>query len=545
MRKRIACMAAALCMMLAMLPGAAAGSADAGEGKTYYYFYLGAYITDEVNGEYYSQTFSHEEIECMDENGPEAMAIRQDLIRQADAYLQSLLRPGTISENRAVSPPDVKWSYDSYRTETDGDGNEITFRDRHFSGYIIFSADIVPEDTDWISSASVSVSADGLEPGMQIEPPFNHPVAYAADPEAGYSVSGTAWTTGAGPEAAEFSGQVASDTDYWAMVELTAGENAKFSENAEVLANGSAPDAVYRLDEKTLRLYVRFHVGASPVDDPGGVPERKPVITEQPESRTACNGQSVLFRVAAEGKSCTYQWYQKPVGTTWRAIPGETSPELTVTAGARLNGWQYRCKVSNVIGGVYSSAATLTVAQQTKPAITRHPADVTAGKGASASFSVEASGENLTYQWYQRPAGTTWRAIPGETSPELTVTAAAKQNGYQYRCKVTNGAGSVYSSAAALTVVTSKPAITAHPADASAAAGDSVTFLVAASGAGLTYQWYQRPVGTTWRAIPGETSPELTVTATAKQNGYQYRCKVSNSMGGVYSAAAALRVSAE
>ena len=99
-----------------------------------------------------------------------------------------------------------------------------------------------------------------------------------------------------------------------------------------------------------------------------------------------------------------------------------------------------------------TSAATLTVL--VKPAITTQPSDKTVTAGATATFTVVASGEGLSYQWYyQKPGTSTWNACSNSgTSASYSVVTAARHNGYQYKCVVTNAAGSVTSNTAALTV---------------------------------------------------------------------------------------------
>ena len=109
--------------------------------------------------------------------------------------------------------------------------------------------------------------------------------------------------------------------------------------------------------------------------------------------------------------------------------------------------------MTNSSGSVYSSAATLTVGG--KPVITRQPASVTVAAGETASFSVTATGA-ASYQWYYRTSSSgSWTEVSAASGKTATysLTAAARHNGYQYRCKVTNSSGSVYSSAATLTVL--------------------------------------------------------------------------------------------
>ena len=126
----------------------------------------------------------------------------------------------------------------------------------------------------------------------------------------------------------------------------------------------------------------------------------------------------------------------------------------------------------------------------------------------------------------------------------MTVKATAARNGYQYKCRVSNAAGYVYTNAVTLTVA-SKPTITTQPKSQTAAADTTVKFTVKAGGTGLTYQWYYRTSSTgTWAksTLTGAKTATLTVKATEARNGYQYKCRVSNDNGYVYTSAVTLTV---
>ncbi len=88
------------------------------------------------------------------------------------------------------------------------------------------------------------------------------------------------------------------------------------------------------------------------------------------------------------------------------------------------------------------------------PRILTHPANQSVAIGQTATFSVSATGTApLAYQWQRNGAD-----IPGATAASYQLTnAAASDGGAQFRAVVRNGAGSVTSNAATLTVVDNRP----------------------------------------------------------------------------------------
>jgi glucose/arabinose dehydrogenase len=90
------------------------------------------------------------------------------------------------------------------------------------------------------------------------------------------------------------------------------------------------------------------------------------------------------------------------------------------------------------------------------PAITGQPSDVTVSVGQPATFTVTASGAApLSYQWQRNTA-----PIAGATASSYTLASTvAADNGAQFRCVVTNTAGSATSNSAVLTVVSNQPPV--------------------------------------------------------------------------------------
>ena len=103
-------------------------------------------------------------------------------------------------------------------------------------------------------------------------------------------------------------------------------------------------------------------------------------------------------------------------------------------------------------GSGKSASCSVTVYAAT--AITTQPGNVTVTEGSSATFTVAATGSNLTYQWQESTdGGSTWTDISGASNSSYTIAATTlSMNHYQYRCKITGTGGEVTSNAAALTV---------------------------------------------------------------------------------------------
>ena len=174
-----------------------------------------------------------------------------------------------------------------------------------------------------------------------------------------------------------------------------------------------------------------------------------PTITTQPQNQTVTLGSAATFGVQATGTApLSYQWSKN--GTL---ISGATSASYTTPATVSTdNGSTFTVRVSNVAGSQTSNAATLTV--NTPPTITTQPQSQTVTVGATATFSVVATGTApLGYQWSKN--GT---LISGATSASYTTPATVSgDNGATFSVQVSNSVGSQTSNAATLTVSASSP----------------------------------------------------------------------------------------
>ncbi len=267
--------------------------------------------------------------------------------------------------------------------------------------------------------------------------------------------------------------------------------------------------------------------------NPAPVP---PSITTQPVNKTVTAPAAASFSVVATGDpTLTYQWRRNGV-----AIGGATSAAYALNPTAVSDsGATFDVVVTNGAGSATSTAALLTVnGAPVPPSITTQPASTTVTAPGAATFSVVATGDGpLTYQW-KRNGGN----IIGATSATYVRTpTAVAENGSTITVVVTNGAGSVTSAAAILTVnaAPTAPSITGQPANVAVTAPAAATFSVVATGtAPLSYQWRRNGV-----AIGGATTASYVLDPTVvSDNGASFDVVVTNAAGSATSSPATLTV---
>ncbi len=259
-------------------------------------------------------------------------------------------------------------------------------------------------------------------------------------------------------------------------------------------------------------------------------PGTPPAITTQPSSVTVCSGANATFTTAATGTGLTYQW-QVNQGAGFSNIAGATAASYTATSvTGTMNNYQYQAIVTALCGVATTNAATLTINSAT--AINTQPVAAAVCAGTDNTFSVQAAGTGLTYQWQSSPTGCggTFTNIAGATSSSYTLTnIALSQDGSAYQVIVsgTCAPATITSTCVPLTV-TGSVNITSQPSNVTACSGTDAVFTVAGSGSGLSYQW-QVNQGAGFSNIAGATSATLTLPAvTVAMSGYQYQAVLSN-----------------
>ena len=269
-----------------------------------------------------------------------------------------------------------------------------------------------------------------------------------------------------------------------------------------------------------------------------------PTITAQPIAASTCTGSNASFSISATGAGISYQWQVSATpgcNGVWANVAngaeynGVNTATLNITnASIVLNNNNYRCVVfGSCAPSATSNCGTLTVASSST--ITTQPNSATVCVGATASFTVAATGGGLNYQWQQNN-GSGFVNI-GTNNATLSFATNASQNGYVYKCIITGAciATSLESNVATLTLNTA-PIITSQPVASTICANTSTSFNVNATGTSVQYQWQISTTGCagSWQNITnaapysGSNSTTLQITnAPASLNNAAYRCVVT------------------
>jgi len=276
-----------------------------------------------------------------------------------------------------------------------------------------------------------------------------------------------------------------------------------------------------------------------------GAPQSSVSITQQPSAQNVCPGATANFTVAATGQgTITYQWQKNQANlSNGGHYSGCTTATLTVSSADGGDVANYRCVVSDSYDSVNSNEAALTLKSATT--ITAHPSAQNVCAGATATFSVSATGDGtLTYQWQKNSVNVNNGGhYSGCTTATLTVSSADGSDVANYRCVVTGGCGSANSNQAALSLKAAT-AITSHPSNQSVSAGGTANFSVTATGAGtLTYQWQKNQSNlSNGGHYSGCTTATLTVSSADANDEANYRCVVTADCGSANSNEATLTV---
>ena len=205
-----------------------------------------------------------------------------------------------------------------------------------------------------------------------------------------------------------------------------------------------------------------------------------------PEAGIYTENQTITLKSATEGAVIYYTTNgAEPSSTTGTQYTGPIT-----AAGMEGQSVETNIKAIAVKSGMQDSLVmtykyTIELPSQTPeikaPVITSQPQDIAVKAGETATFTVEATGTGLTYQWEIDTKGDNdFVSISGTTGKGASYTTGIRNmenNGTKYRCIVSNSAGSVTSRSATLTVEddTTPPSETTYIITAAAGANGSIS----------------------------------------------------------------------
>ena len=248
------------------------------------------------------------------------------------------------------------------------------------------------------------------------------------------------------------------------------------------------------------------------------------------------------FRIAKEGDSYICYW----------STDGETFTEIFGYENTGINGDYLMIDAySGMATGYNYTVEYLDFEENGVPtpptpaelAIVKQPESFAGKVGQTAAFTVEATGQGLTYQWmYSNNNGKSWSksSMPGADTASMSVAMKAFRVGQMYKVVITDAQGSTLESQAVSMTTASTVTIVENPSNCTAVPGHTGVLTVKAEGQGLTYQWmYSNNQGKTWSksTLTGCNDAALYVLVKDYRVGQLYKCVITDASGNVVESA--------
>jgi len=181
---------------------------------------------------------------------------------------------------------------------------------------------------------------------------------------------------------------------------------------------------------------------------------------------------------------------------------------------------------------------TAIAAEADSTYIIDQPQNCYINSSGSVTFGITTSTDNCSYQWEYRKGSTgNWiRVTNNGTGKTYTTSGSSSRNGWEFRCKVMDAAGSVIETSDTAKIIYGSEIfkIAANPSDAVIREAGNVSFRVSANTDQVandpcTYQWeYSKDGGKNWiKVVTNGKSASYTTTGSAARNGWLFRCNVT------------------
>ena len=270
-------------------------------------------------------------------------------------------------------------------------------------------------------------------------------------------------------------------------------------------------------------------------------------ITSQPQDFTGYVGEVAPFSVKVNKNNATFQWEVKTSsGAAWKntKISGYNTNCLSVDVSQARLAYKFRCLVTSGSESVYSNAVGLFLKEVSDTlSIDRQPVNYNGNVGELASFTVDAKGKNLTYQWQmQTDTSADWTntSLSGSKTNCLIVEITNARKNYRFRCIVSDGVNELCSDVVNFLIGSASEtlAITTQPVDFTGETGNKATFIVSATGSNLSYQWEVKTSDSAeWKntGMNGAQTNRLIVDILESRINYKFRCRISDGTQSIYS----------
>lgn len=163
-------------------------------------------------------------------------------------------------------------------------------------------------------------------------------------------------------------------------------------------------------------------------------------ILQGPTSQLGCLGGSVTFEVVTAGDNVTYQWRKNFVD-----MPGETNSTLTLSGLTAGDSAFYDVRCTSGTRTRTGGPAFLTLTSAPTITVQPGPPSQTVSPGASVTYSVTATGLNLSYQWrFKSPVPfSPFVDLVGQNGSTLYLDPVTTGDAGTYRVVVSNPCGSI------------------------------------------------------------------------------------------------------
>ena len=249
-------------------------------------------------------------------------------------------------------------------------------------------------------------------------------------------------------------------------------------------------------------------------------------ILQQPKNTYTKAGKTAKVTVEVQGSGLKYQWYIKNAGKTKYSKSSVTSATYSCKMNEKSKDRLVYCVITDANG---ESIKTKTVILREAVSIVTEPKTGYAKSGKTVKVSVEASGDELTYQWYIKNAGGSKYSKSSITSATYSAKMSDKVHGRRVYCVVTDKYGKTVQSKTVLLRLAAT--ITTQPKDVTVAEGEIAKVKVKAVGDELTYQWYIKNAGSSKFSKSSVTSATYSCKMSDKADGRQVYCVVTDKYG--------------